>query len=691
MPEGGDPRSRSDEVRAPGGGVAASPRTSPPSPRLVFRVGVVGHRPNRLRLADPVLLTRTIGSLLDDIQRQVSAFQGAHEDLYAGGPAVLRIVSPLAEGADRIVAREALDLGYQLQCPMPFPQEEYENDFRDPRAQSPSALQEFRDLLARGDGVGECVRFELDGDRTDEAAAYGATGRVVLNQSDIFLVVWDGGPAQGGGGTVEKLHEALRFGLPVIWIDAITPHACRVLRSPEDLPQPHGGSPLPGVPAALSAADVGQLVIEILQPPQPRSNGRRTGAPDLRARYFREKRPRLSLATVWKHFRDLVGDGTAHWRSIRVPDFERATESSWPSNCGGVAHWANCALRTYYAWADGLANLYGDRHRSAFISAFLLSVLAVTFALVPLTRGTLEQERPVQALPVAAVSAPGAPPVAAPALHPTSPVPASTRGATRVSGHTIAEVVTLLMILGLIGSSWRFRWHARWMEYRIVAELVRQLRFLLPLGGGRPFPRASPLLAHYGDPARTWMYWHVRGIEREAGLPRARVDRAYVQASLEYALGVCREQLGYHRETAARCARIEHGLHRFAFALFFATLLGCLLHMARVMPWAEALATQIHRYASPRALAALGAIFPALAAALAGINNQGEFGRIAKRSRAMADRLQQLEGEISALSQRPDVRSREAIDVTWGLAQLMVDEVLDWRVVFKDRPPVLPA
>ena len=64
-------------------------------------------------------------------------------------------------------------------------------------------------------------------------------------------------------------------------------------------------------------------------------------------------------------------------------------------------------------------------------------------------------------------------------------------------------------------------WHERWTEYRLLAELIRELRFLVPLGGGKPLPRIPAHLAVYGDPARTWMYWYVRAIAREIGIPAA--------------------------------------------------------------------------------------------------------------------------------------------------------------------------
>ena len=49
--------------------------------------------------------------------------------LFRAGRHPLRIVSALAEGADRMAARAALDLGETLEVVLPFAQKEYERDF----------------------------------------------------------------------------------------------------------------------------------------------------------------------------------------------------------------------------------------------------------------------------------------------------------------------------------------------------------------------------------------------------------------------------------------------------------------------------------------------------------------------------------------------------------------------------------
>ena len=123
------------------------------------------------------------------------------------GPA--RIVSPLADGADRIVAQEGLALGAGLVCPLPFPRAEYERDF------DPNSRREFAALLAGHEVV------ELPGSRaTKDAAdaAYEAVGLWVLGHCDALIAVWNGAGADGRGGTGQIVEEAVRRGLKTAWI-----------------------------------------------------------------------------------------------------------------------------------------------------------------------------------------------------------------------------------------------------------------------------------------------------------------------------------------------------------------------------------------------------------------------------------------------------------------------------------------
>lgn len=169
----------------------------------MLRIGVSGHRPNRLA-AD------ALGRIAEQSRHVILAI-GEAASPQARAAASLCIVSPLAEGSDRIVAEVGLMLGAALECPLPFPVAEYERDFA-----SAASRAAFRALLDRASAV-----IELPGRRGDADSAYAAVGKAVLGRSDILLAVWDGAPAAGQGGTEEVVREAIAQHLPVVWVHAI--------------------------------------------------------------------------------------------------------------------------------------------------------------------------------------------------------------------------------------------------------------------------------------------------------------------------------------------------------------------------------------------------------------------------------------------------------------------------------------
>jgi len=102
---------------------------SPPKVPLIFRVGIVGHRPNRLEHADATLLSDRLNQLLSSVKRELSDQFNAQPTLYAATTPVLRAISPLAEGVDRNFADQALQVGCELCVVLPFVQSEFEQDF----------------------------------------------------------------------------------------------------------------------------------------------------------------------------------------------------------------------------------------------------------------------------------------------------------------------------------------------------------------------------------------------------------------------------------------------------------------------------------------------------------------------------------------------------------------------------------
>jgi hypothetical protein len=60
-------------------------------------------------------------------------------------------------------------------------------------------------------------------------------GRVMIEQSDLIIAVWDGATTSFIGGTGHTIAAALDLGAAVVWIDARTPEDWTLLRTPESL------------------------------------------------------------------------------------------------------------------------------------------------------------------------------------------------------------------------------------------------------------------------------------------------------------------------------------------------------------------------------------------------------------------------------------------------------------------------
>ncbi len=154
-------------------------------------VGVSGHRD----LIDLEAVSNAVDEALGEI-------------LTAYGDNPLQVISPLVEGADRVVAWRAMaNYSVHLVVPLPLEMSDYMLDFK-----SISSKAEFITLLEQADQI-----IELPAEDTREAC-YLAAGMYTLDHSDVLIAVWDGAPARGIGGTAEIVAEARRRGMPMAWV-----------------------------------------------------------------------------------------------------------------------------------------------------------------------------------------------------------------------------------------------------------------------------------------------------------------------------------------------------------------------------------------------------------------------------------------------------------------------------------------
>lgn len=190
-----------------------------------IRIGVVGHR----ALDDPAAVLDLVRSAMEtEIPRLMSpqaqvAIEQVRKD--AVTPVSWCVLSPLAEGADRLVARAVLEYpAARLVAVLPLAVEDYIEDFT-----TEESRQEFRELLALSRRPVILRKGRIRDDCHDPAAcaelrrdAYKAAGEYVVDHCDVLIAVWDGEAARGPAGTAATVKYAVSKGRPVIrvWADA---------------------------------------------------------------------------------------------------------------------------------------------------------------------------------------------------------------------------------------------------------------------------------------------------------------------------------------------------------------------------------------------------------------------------------------------------------------------------------------
>lgn len=176
--------------------------------------------PSAVQSSVPLLVAVTahrdlVPSEVPGLRTRVRTFLAGLRDAYPDLP--IQLLSPLAEGGDRLAARVANDLGIPVVVPLPMPREVYEQEFSDP-----GSLAEFRELCA-----GAAEVFELPLPRTLDPAdlAPGSEGRDLMyarqgvylaTHCQILLAMWDGKITDRPGGTCQVIRyrlEGLTAGL----------------------------------------------------------------------------------------------------------------------------------------------------------------------------------------------------------------------------------------------------------------------------------------------------------------------------------------------------------------------------------------------------------------------------------------------------------------------------------------------
>ena len=294
------------------------------------------------------------------------------------------------------------------------------------------------------------------------------------------------------------------------------------------------------------------------------------------------------------------------------------------------------------------AVLFGHRYRSGFWAIYLLSAIAVLFAVLPLALGWDDRRH---------------------VLHPY------------LGLWAVAEVFIIGSVSAIYWLGHRHDWQGQWLRARTTAELTRYLPLIAPL---LDFTRQETTLNWYErvfDPGQ-----HLRSgddvaliCSKHEPLARTLLDGAwsdprFISGYALWTVGILEAQTHYHHRVAIRQHALLHRVHSVNSGLFGLTALGALLHLAMHTFWLSIITT----------------FFPALGASLHGALAQSEAYRLGATSERLAIELQRAVKSIqSTLDPKDPLRSAAAIKESIQAAiELILEEHQDWHMLV--RPHHLP-
>src|SRR6266550_2280722 len=257
----------------------------PPKPRLTLRVGITGHRPNKLAGAAVTRIRKQLPEVFAAIERAASTILANSAPLYADEPAAFRLVCGFAEGADQIAVATCPD-SWRIEAILPFPRDDYLQDFATSAAgDGRDVRDELHQSLAKA-----AVVTELPVPSGSREQGYTEAGGFMLRQIDILVAVWDGKPPKAGG-TGAVVREAAAGGIPVVWLSTESEGPARLITR-----TPVVGDPQAAASQCTDAALAAALALNLTAPgPSPALDSARVGV----ERYVGERWKRRTWFTAY--------------------------------------------------------------------------------------------------------------------------------------------------------------------------------------------------------------------------------------------------------------------------------------------------------------------------------------------------------------------------------------------------------
>lgn len=668
--------------------------SGPPAPPVRFCLGVTGHREgNTAFAANRTQIELVLADILDQIAATVAAEAAASPSTVF---APTRLHSLLSEGADQIAAETALTRGWDLVAPLPFGLNlnvainalpATPEDARamlaglDPpsvnvaaRARQIHAIAsraQLFELADRDEMIGRLLVASLqypdDPKATSTFAAESSiraafAAKVMIEQSDLIIAIWDGATRAFIGGTGHTIQVALETGAPVVWIDAKAPDRWRILYGPESL----AGVNRTADVDARRLAELRSLVRSSLKPPGPRRTAASHGTKAHHSHDpLNDEKWRAHSNFFWHGYRrvEALFGGTSF--KARFKNLRQTYETPDAIASGSASEFLSSARRLprldaaftaaietsilrRFAWSDGVSSGLSDTYRGGMVLNFLLASLAVVGGLAYLPFATSKEKWMFAAL----------------------------------------ELALLVAILTITIVGQQRRWHGRWFETRRVAEYLRHAPILLLLGVARA-PGRWPKGAE-----TSWPEWYARRGLREVGLPSVVVTQAYLRLALGELLNVhVVRQREYHEYKANRLAAAHRNLDKLSEVLFTAAVFSVAIYLVlkgggELHLWSKKIASGLSYV-----FTFLGVALPTFGGTIAGIRYFGDFERFAAISEVTAERLGAVQSRIAVLRASDDtlLDYGHVADLAHATDDITVGEIESWQAVFGGKHVTVPV
>ncbi len=663
---------------------------SPLPPNTRFCLGITGHREsNSAFAANRARIELVLRDIFDRINAALAASHGS---------TAVHLYTLLADGADQMAADLALQRQWALVAPLPFglalnvainahPSSAAEvhallhddiaacsNDVqaRATRIRDLAAKATLFELAERDAQISNQLLASMNApDDKQKAATYNAdmslraalAGKVMIEQCDLIIGIWDRATRALIGGTGHTIQVALEAGAPVLWIDANNPEAWCMLRGPEALVA------LPSV-AQPAAGNREQALQQVLQQALMPAPGRQHPHHSKHAGHkhdvgMAKEVLRANSQRRWHLYRRVEALFGANNNAGRFRNLRQHYETP-DAICNGsaaalleharalphqdapfIARLEHHILRRF-AFADGVSAFLSDQYRGGMVANFLLAPLAIIVGLAYLPFAS-SNEKWLFAL---------------------------------------FELLLLVVILVITVTGQKHRWHGRWFETRRVAEYLRHAPILLLLGVAR-----APSRWLQGTET-SWPEWYARHSLREVGLPPVALTPRYLREAVTHLLHPhVRGQRDYHLYKAKRLANAHHNLDHLSEVLFILAVVavagylllkgGGKLHLWP-LEWSEA---------SSYFFTFLGVLLPTLGGAIAGIRYFGDFERFSAISSITAEKLDAIDQRIIQLLAAPDsaIDYSTVADIAHATDEVVVSEIENWQSVFGGKHVSVPV